>query len=113
LLPIAIIIIAIATVDVVVFFIRSILVEPGAHFAKRDEEPDARTERVVVPLGLEGRSYQIGRDDVQVDVSFVHFIFFVIAIIITTTTTIIFIISLVPACVPRRKEREIGFLCEM
>lgn len=75
-LPIAIVIaiIAIATVDVV-FFVRSILVEPGAHFAERDEEPDARTERVVMPLGLEGRSGQIGRDDVQVDVSNVFFSF--------------------------------------
>lgn len=77
-LPIAIVIviaiIAIATVDVV-FFVRSILVEPGAHFAERDEEPDARIERVVMPLGLEGRSGQIGRDDVQVDVSFFYFYF--------------------------------------
>ena len=73
-IAIVIAIIAIATVDVV-FFVRSILVEPGAHFAERDEEPDARIERVVVPLGLEGRSGQIGRDDVQVDVSFFYFCF--------------------------------------
>jgi len=59
-------------IAITIGFLICILLEPGAHFGERDEEPDARTERVVMSLGLEGRSRQIGRDDVQVQVSFIH-----------------------------------------
>ena len=45
------------------------LLEPRAHLDERDEEPDARAERVVMPLGLERLGRQIGRYDVQVQVS--------------------------------------------
>jgi len=59
----------------IVLFVCVLVVKPRAHFGERDEEPDARTERVVMPLGLECRSGQIGRDDVQMEVSFFFFIF--------------------------------------
>jgi len=50
-----------------------VIFEPRAHLGERDEEPDARAERVVMPFGLERLGGQVGRDDVQVEVS----IFFV------------------------------------
>ncbi len=56
-----------------------VIFEPRAHLGERDEEPDARAERVVMPFGLERLGGQVGRDDVQVEVSifrFVEFFFF-------------------------------------
>jgi len=89
------------TIDVVLLIC---ILEPGAHFGERDEEPDARTERVVMPLGLECRSRQIGRDDVQVQVSFIHSFIIII----------IFLFGLVPAraCPRRKKEIEGRSFCE-
>jgi hypothetical protein len=48
--------------------------EPRAHLGERDEELDARAERVVMPFGLERLGGQVGRDDVQVEVSIFRFV---------------------------------------
>ena len=46
-----------------------LLLEPRAYIGERDKELGAGTERVVMPLGLERRTDQIGRDDVQMEMS--------------------------------------------
>ena len=46
-----------------------LVVEPRAYIGDREKELGAGTERVVMPLGLETRTDQIGRDDVQMEVS--------------------------------------------
>ena len=46
-----------------------LLLEPRAYIGERDEELGAGIERVVMPLGLERRTDQIGRDDVQMEMS--------------------------------------------
>lgn len=45
------------------------VVEPRAYIGDREKELGAGTKRVVMPLGLERRTDQIGRDDVQMEVS--------------------------------------------
>jgi len=46
-----------------------ITVEPCAYIGEREKELGARTKRVVMSFGLERRTDQIGRDDVQMEVS--------------------------------------------
>ena len=46
-----------------------LLIKPRAYIGERDKELGAGTERVVMPLGLERRTDQIGRDDVQMEMS--------------------------------------------
>jgi hypothetical protein len=45
-------------------------VEPRAYIGERQKELGAGTERVVMSLGLERWTDKIGRDDVQMEVSF-------------------------------------------
>jgi len=46
-----------------------LVIEPRAYIIERKKELGAGTERVVMSLGLERRTDQIGRDDVQMEMS--------------------------------------------
>jgi hypothetical protein len=46
-----------------------LVIEPRAYIGKREKELGAGIERVVMSFGLERWTDQIGRDDVQVEVS--------------------------------------------
>jgi hypothetical protein len=45
------------------------LLKPRPYIGKREEEPDAGTERIIMLFVLERLGRQIGRDDVQVEMS--------------------------------------------
>jgi hypothetical protein len=46
------------------------VIEPGAYIGEREKEPSTWTKRIVMSFSLERRTDQIGRDDVQMEVSF-------------------------------------------